>query len=139
MASIREQIMQKIVSVLNAGNIGGAVYRSRTDPVSREQSPAVIVQPVADSARQDSVPYLDWSLTVHVTLYVRGAGPDVQADPILTAINAALLADLTLGGLAMTILPQNVHFEFTDADSQVCVATSEYLITYRTNEQDLTQ
>lgn len=139
MASIREQIVQKIVAVLEAGNIGAPVDRSRTEAVSRGQSPRVIVLPGADMARQSSVPFLDWVLAVHVVVYVRGAEPDSLADPIITAAHAALMADESLGGLAMTILPAAVHFELADSDAAVCVATCEYRIQYRTSQQDLTQ
>ncbi|HQU04220.1 MAG TPA: hypothetical protein PLT25_05830 [Acidocella sp.] len=139
MASIRERILEKMVTVLNAGAIGAPVYRSRTDPVSRAQSPAVLIQPVSDTAKQVSVPYLDWELLTHVAVYVRGNAPDTLADPILTALNSALLADMSLGGLAMQIMPVSVHFEFSDSDTQLCVATCEYKIDYRTNQQDLTQ
>lgn len=138
MASIREQILTKIVSVLDAGNIGAPVDRSRTEAVSRGQSPRVIVLPGSDIARQVTVPYLDWALSVHVVVYVRGAEPDRLADPIITAAHAALMADETLGGLAMTILPASVHFELADSDATVCVATCEYRIQYRTSQQDLT-
>jgi len=139
MASIREQILAKIVTVLDAGNIGAAVDRSRTEAVSRQQSPRVIVLPGADVARQSTVPFLDWTLAVHVVVYVRGEAPDSVADPIITAAHAALMADETLGGLAMTILPAGVHFELADSDATVCVATCEYRIQYRTEQQDLTR
>ncbi len=138
MASVREQIIEKMVTLLNAGTIGAQVYRSRTDPISRGQSPAVVISPVADQAQQVSVPYLDWSLVVHIVVYVRGAAPDTAADPIVVAINKALLADMTLGGVAMTILPVSTHFAFSDTDAELCAATCEYKIEYRTNEVDLT-
>ncbi len=139
MTSIREQILAKMVTVLNAGAIGAQVYRSRTDPISRAQSPAVIIQPVSDTAKQVSIPYLDCELLTHVTVYVRGAAPDTLADPMLVAINSALLADQTLGGLVMLIMPMSTHFEFSDSDTELCVATCEYKIDYRTNQRDLTQ
>lgn len=138
MASIREQILTKIVSVLNAGNIGAPVDRSRTEAVSREQSPRVIVLPGSDVARQSTVPFLDWTMAVHVVVYVRGSQPDSLADPIIAAAHASLMADETLGGLAMTILPASVHFELVDSDATACVVTCEYRIQYRTSQQDIT-
>ncbi|MDE8343963.1 MAG: hypothetical protein POG24_09100 [Acidocella sp.] len=137
MATVREQILEKMVAVLNAGAIGAPVYRSRTDPVSRNQSPAVIISPVTDQATLVSIEFFEWSLTVHVVLYVRGPAPDVLADPIVAAIHAALMADMTLGNLVETIEPVSTHFEFSDTD--VCVATGEFKISYRTSQQDLTR
>lgn len=139
MSSRREQILAKMVALLEAGNIGAPVERSRTTAISRQQSPRVIVLPGADVASQSFIPYLHWSLTTHVVVYVRAPQPDVVADPMITAIHAALMTDETLGGLAMSILPASVHFEMLDTDQPACIATCTFTVTYRTTQQDLTQ
>jgi hypothetical protein len=137
--TVREEILFAMVTLLtDAVAVTPPVFRSRTDPISRGQSPAIVISPVSDQAQQVSVPYLDWSLIVHVIVYTRGDAPDTLADPIIVAINSTLLADMTLGGLAMTILPVSTHFAFSDTDAQLCAATCEYKIEYRTNEVDLT-
>ncbi len=138
MSSIREQILSAMVAQLNAGSIGAPVYRSRTEAISRAQSPAVVVSPVMDAAVQTVIPKLQWKLMVHVMVFTRGPSPDVLADPILTAANAALMADTTFGGLANIIVPSGVHFEFSDADAAVCVATAQFEVEYRTDMRDLT-
>ena len=138
MATLREQIVVAMVAAVNAGSIGATAYRSRTEALSRAQSPALIIEPVSDSAQQNVVPKLDWTLTVRGTLVVRGPAADVAADPIVQATHAALLADMTYGGLAMTTLPSTVQYQFSDADGGVCVVTMDYRVQYRTSEQDLT-
>lgn len=139
MSSRREQILAKMVALLEAGNVGAPVERSRTNAISRAQSPRVIVLASSDIASQPFVPYLHWALSAHVVVYVRGAEPDVLADPIITAAHAALMADQTLGGMVMNIMPASTHFELSDADDGACVATCTFTITYRTTQQDLTQ
>lgn len=139
MSSRREQILEKVVAVLKAGNIGAPVDRSRTMAISRGQSPRVIVLPSSDIASQSFIPYLHWTLSVHVVAYVRGITPDQLADPIIAAAHAALMADETLGGLVMSILPASTHFELLDGDEPTCVATCTFTVTYRTTQQDITQ
>lgn len=138
MATLREQIVAAMVTALNGAGTGAAIYRSRAVAVSRGQSPALIIEPVSDAATQNTVPKLDWLLTVRCTLFVRGPQPDVLADPIVQAAHAALLADMTLGGLAMTVLPTTAQYQFSDADDGVCVVTLDFQVQYRTSQQDLT-
>lgn len=139
MISIREQILTKIMTALEAGNIGAPVYRSRTEAVSRSQSPCVIMMPGSDTAMQVDMPFFDWTLSVHVVVYVRDKIADQKVDPFIIAIHAAILADETLGGLVMSVLPGTTHYQLTDADDTACVATCEFRVRYRTSQQDLTQ
>lgn len=138
MASVREQILEQIVQLLSAGSLGAGVYRSRTAAVSRAQTPAVIVRPAADAAVQTVMPKLQWTLLVQIEVITRGDTPDQLADPILVAMNSALMADITLGGLAIQTVPKAWRFHFHDGDEPIGVALAEYEIRYRTDERDLT-
>lgn len=138
MPSVRERIIEKAVATLQAAGIGATVYRSRTQAISRDQTPAVIVRPAADSASQTVMPKLQWSLQLIVEIITRGEQPDALADPVLVAANAALMADPTFGGLVIQIVPKDAQFHFTDADLPACYVVAGYEVRYRTDERDLT-
>jgi hypothetical protein len=118
--------------------VGSRIYRSRVEPMARAESPAIVVEPVSDTAQQNtSLPTLDWSLTVRVAVIVRGAIPDQIADPVVESLHAKLMADLTLGGVAIDVQPQSVNFEMVEADQPAGVISCDFLIRYRTSVTNL--
>jgi hypothetical protein len=139
MSTKREQILAAIRTALTGTTgVGTRIYRSRVEPMARAESPAIVVEPVSDTAEQNtSLPTLDWSLTVRISVIVRGAIPDQLADPIVESLHSKLMADLTLGGVAMDIRPQGVSFELVEADQPAGVISSDYLIRYRTANANL--
>lgn len=139
MTTRRETILAAVRTALtNTTNVGTRIYRSRVEPMARAESPAIVVEPVSDSAEQNtSLPTLDWSLTVRVAVIVRGAIPDQVADPIIESLHSKLMADLTLGGYAIDIQPQSVNFEMVEADQPAGVISCDYLIRYRTSVTNL--
>lgn len=140
MTTRRETILAAVATALaGTTGVGTRIYRSRVEPLARAESPAIVVEPVTDQAQQNtSLPTLDWSLTVRVAVIVRGNIPDQQADPIIESAHAKLMADLTLGGYAIDVQPQNVAFELMEADQPAGVISLDYLVRYRTNVADLT-
>ena len=140
MATKREQILSAIVTTL-AGTTGVStrIYRSRVEPMARQESPAIVVEPVVDQPQQNtSLPTLDWSLTVRVAVIVRGTVPDQQADATVQSLHAKLMADLTLGGYAIDVQPSLVNFEMVEADQPAGVISCDYVVRYRTQVADLT-
>jgi hypothetical protein len=139
MSTKREQILAAIRTALTGTTgVGTRIYRSRVEPMARAESPAIVVEPVSDTAEQNtSLPTLDWSLTVRVAVIVRGAIPDQLADPIVQDMHSKLMADLTLGGYAIDIQPQAVAFEMVEADQPAGVISCDYLIRYRTSVTNL--
>lgn len=139
MTTRRETILAAVRTALTGTtNVSTRIYRSRVEPMARAESPAIVVEPVSDSAEQNtSLPTLDWSLTVRVAVIVRGAIPDQVADPIIESLHAKLMADLTLGGYAIDIQPQSVNFEMVEADQPAGVISCDYLIRYRTSVTNL--
>jgi hypothetical protein len=140
MTTKRESILADIASSL-AGTVqvGTRIYRSRVVPLSRGESPAIVVEPVSDTAEQNtSLPTLDWSLTVRVSVICRGAVPDQQADPIVEDMHSKIVADLTLGGYAIDVQPESVSFEILDSDQPAGVISCTYVVRYRTSVADLT-
>jgi hypothetical protein len=139
MTTRRETILAAVASAL-AGTTGVStrIYRSRVEPMSRGESPAIVIEPVQDQAEQNtSLPTLDWSLTVRISVIVRGAIPDQLADPTVESLHSKLMADLTLGGYAIDVQPQGVNFELVEADQPAGVISCDYLIRYRTNVTNL--
>jgi len=139
MTTKRESILAAIATTL-AGTTGVStrIYRSRVEALARQESPAIVIEPINDTAQQNtSLPTLDWSLTVRVAVIVRGNIPDQQADPIIESLHSKLMADLTLGGYAIDIQPQGVGFEMVDADQPAGVISCDYLVQYRTSVSNL--
>ena len=139
MTTKRETILAAVRTALTGTTgVSTRIYRSRVEPMARAESPAIVIEPVNDTAQQNtSLPTLDWSLTVRVSVIVRGSIPDQLADPIVESLHAKLMADLTLGGVAIDVQPQAVTFELVEADQPAGVISCEYLIRYRTSVTNL--
>lgn len=137
--SKREQILAAIRTALTGTTgVGTRIYRSRVEPMARQESPAIVVEPLEDSAQQNtSLPTLDWSLTVRIAVVVRAAIPDQSADPIVESLHSRLMTDLTLGGRAMDIQPLRVEFQTVEADQPAGVVMCDYLVRYRTSVTNL--
>jgi hypothetical protein len=139
MTTKRETILAAIRTKLTGTTgVGTRIYRTRVEPIPREESPAIVVEPLSDTASQNtSLPTLDWSMTVRVSVIVRGAVPDQQADPIIESLHSKLMADLTLGGYAIDIQPIGVTFNFTEADGAAGEIQCDYRVLYRTSVANL--
>jgi len=135
----REQILAAIRTALTGtAQVSTRIYRSRVEPMARQESPAIVVEPIEDVAQQNtSLPTLDWSLTVRIAVVVRATIPDQAADPIVESLHSKLMADLTLGGLAMDIQPQRVEFQTVEADQPAGVVMCDYLVRYRSSVTNL--
>lgn len=140
MTTRRESILTAVRSALTGTTgVGTRIYRSRVTGLQRQESPAIVVEPISDTAEQNTaLPTLDWSLTVRVAVIVRGEVPDQQADATVESLHSKLMSDLTLGGYAIDIQPQSVSFDLLDADQPAGVISCDYLIRYRTTVADLT-
>lgn len=139
MTTKRETILAAVRTVLTgATGVSTRIYRSRVEPIAREESPAIVVEPLNDTASQNtSLPTLDWAMTVRVSVIVRGAVPDQLADPIIESLHGKLMADLTLGGYAIDIQPIGVTFNFAEADGAAGEIQCDYRVLYRTSVANL--
>lgn len=139
MTSKREQILARIVSNLtNTTGVGNRIYRSRIEPLSRSEAPAIIVEFVDDTAEmQLSLPYLNWRLTVQILVVTRGTIPDQLADPIIKSLHAKLMSDITLNNLAFDILPVSQSFQIVESDQPTGIVSCLYAVRYRTSLQTL--
>lgn len=140
MTTRRENILARIrTNLTGTTNVGARIYRSRVEPLARGESPAIVVEPISDTAEQNtSLPTLDWSLTVRIAVIVRGDVPDQIADPIIESLHSKVMADLTCNGYAFDVQPVGVNFELVEADQPAGVISCDYLVRYRTAVADLT-
>ena len=140
MTTRREQILSAITAALvGTTGVGSRIYRSRVEAFSRGESPAISLEPINDTpATNTSLPTLDWSLTVRFAVIVRGAIPDQLADPVVQSLHSKVMADPSLGGLAMDIIPSSVDWQLIEADQPAGVVLCDYVIRYRTSLTDLT-
>jgi len=139
MTTRRESIINNIVTAL-AGTTGVStrIYRSRVEALARAESPAIVVEPISDTAQENtSLPTLDWSLTVRIAVIVRGAAPDQLADATIQSLHGKVMADLTQGGYAMDTIPQDVNWQLIEADQPAGVVMCDYIIRYRTSLTNL--
>ena len=74
-----------------------------------------------------------------VMVIARGAVPDQAGDPIVCQVHTRLMADRTLGGLAMDIVPANVEPAFDSADRPSSLTLLTYEVRYRTSVEDIQQ
>ena len=138
MASRREQILAHVAAAL-AGTVqvGNRIYRSRVEAFSRDEAPAIVVEPGPDRAQEYSNCRIDWTLELIVAVYSRGQIPDQLADPIVVDVHSRLMADRSLGGLAIDIMPtlHDPQRDKADLTSQWMVLS--YQVRYRTTDSDL--
>ena len=140
MTTKRESILAAIRTALTGTTgVSTRIYRSRVEPLARGELPAIVVEPATDTAEQNtSLPTLDWTLTVRISVIVRGNVPDQLADPIVESLHAKVMADLTLGGHAYDVQPLAVSFDIVEADQPSGVISCDYAVKYRTRVADLT-
>lgn len=142
MSTVREQILVRIATTLaGTTGVGTRIYRSRHEAFARNEAPAIVIEPSTDQCQTPAVSHkrLDWTLSVTVAVYSRGNIPDQAADPTINSLHAKLLADRTLGGLALDILPVSVvpSFESSDVPSAWTVCT--FSVRYRTLIENISQ
>lgn len=139
MATKRESIMQALFTALTGTTgVSTRIYRSRVEPVARAESPALVLEPVNDTVEQNTcLPTLDHTLTVRVVVIVRANVPDQASDPIVQSLHGKIVADLSLGGLAIDVQPGPTEFTLEQADTPVGVIYCTYRVLYRTSVSDL--
>ena len=141
MTTKRESILSAIRTALTGTTgVGTRIYRSRVEPFSRGESPAIIVEPISDTPQQNtSLPTLDWTLRVRIVVIERANIPDQAADDTIEDLHSKIMADLTLGGLAIDVQPAQTTFQLLESDEPSGVIFCEYDVRYRSEVADLSQ
>ena len=67
--------MARLLTVLaNTTGVSTRIYRSRTVPLTRGESPALVLEPVSDTVEQNtSLPTLDHFLTVRIIDFLQSS------------------------------------------------------------------
>jgi hypothetical protein len=139
-ATKREQIMAAVATALvNTTGVGTRIYRSRVEAFSRNESPALVIEPGLDSAASEPVSTckIDWTFQLIIAVYTRGAIPDQVADPVIKSVHSKLMTDRTLGGLAMDLWPVSVEPQLASADLPALWTVLTYQVRYRSSITDL--
>lgn len=139
MPSIREQILNRIHTVTLPGTVqvGSRIYRSRAQAYARSEAPAITISPGEEKPANAprtigaSMCRLDNVLPVLIEVYVRGDVPDQLADPIGIDIHARMMADRTMGGLAIDVQPDGWRPDYEAADATAGWMGQKFLIRYR--------
>ena len=134
----RELILARLKS--NLDSISGAtIYRSRVEPLSKGETPAVIVEPISDQpVGTNFYDKLDWTLRVRVTTIVRAALPDDVSDTYSLQVHSLLMADQTVNSYALDLTPDRTDFNLMEADTPLGIITQDFLVRYRTSRTSLT-
>lgn len=141
-SSIREQILLAAFAAVRgpALALGATAHRSPTVAISREQSPALVMFAESESISERANDRVTRVLIVRLVALARAIppiAPETEADRLLVAAHAALMADVNLGGLALGIQEQDCDWEVEDADAIAAAIPARYAITYRTLASDL--
>lgn len=137
MSSRKEQIIAALASSLAATAGIGTVYRSRVEAFSRDEAPAMVIEPGPARCNPYSTCKLDWTLDVIVAIHTRGNIPDQQADPIQVSAHSLIMADRTIGGLAIDIIPSGDDPQRDKADLTSLWLVTTYQVRFRTLATDL--
>lgn len=142
MQSIRERILQTLAARLSpvAASHGASVWRTPTVAITREQCPALVLLPESESIGERANDRVTRELTLRITALARAVPPDLaetQADTLLCAAHAALMADANLDALALGVREIESEWEVDDADAVAASTSARYQITYRTLASDL--
>lgn len=110
----RNRIIAAIVALVD-GATALPTHRARTTPLA---SAGVLVRPVQETPTSPKTgSEIERSIRVGVSVVVWGTAPDAIADPHCEAIYAAIMADQTIGGLAIRITDGGTSWEIADSDN----------------------
>jgi len=139
MASKRERILAALKTTLaGTTGVGTRIYRSRAEPTTRSESPLIVLEWSSDQPDiRGTTGHIDWTLRIRVVVISRGKNPDNLADGTIESLHSKLLADPTVGGLAIDIRPSTTTFDVMEADQPAGVIVCEFEIDYRTSYASL--
>lgn len=142
MPSRAEQIIQAIVAVLTSPTMASVpaaqVYRD-LDRALDAAVPAALVVESGDEPAPDlatlGIAYR--TLGVRVTALVKGANPATLADAPMLEAYGRILADRTLGGLAVDISEGETQRQTNVLETGVAAVAKHYQVQYRTDAYSL--
>ena len=139
MTTIREQIIATIAETLaDTEGVEGRVWRSRREALARNEASAIVIEPSTEPRQVYAIHKLDASLELAVAVFARGNIPDQIADPIAADAHSRIMADRSVGGLAIDVIPGTVDWQRDGTDPLSLWMVSMYQIRYSTAIDDLT-
>ncbi len=140
MISRRELLIRAVMDCCQAAVVPASVLRQPTTAIARDQTPALILAIVSDAPVKRSNDRMERELEVRLTGYARDPTDGYAvADELLCKAHLALLADNTLGGLALSLTEMEADYQADDADVEAIAIPAFYRITYRTLVSDISQ
>ena len=133
----RELILARLKTNLDAIT-GATCYRSRVEPLTRAETPAIILEPVSDQPSEEFPTVLQWELRVKVTVIVRANTPDGSSDTYSQQVHNLIMSDPSVNGYALEINPDRVEFSLFEADVPLGIISMDFLIRYRSGRTNLT-
>ena len=134
----RELILARMKTNLDAIS-NATVYRSRVEPLSRSETPAIIIEPVEDNPTDTNFfDKLDWAMRVRVSTIVRAAVPDDDSDTYTQQLHLRLMADPTINSYPLHLTPDRTDFSLVEADIPLGIISQDFIVRYRTSRSDLT-
>lgn len=136
--SKREQIISAIeTATAGTDGISGRLFRGRPYPARLSEAPCIFLSWVNDLPAYGNLDDMDWMLTVRATVITRDDEADVAADPIIKSFHSLVMADRSLGGLAMDVLPGEQRMDIIEGDKPVGFLQALYLVKYRTDQNSM--
>ena len=141
--SVREQILQKIISLVTpvAAQHGAEVYRSPTVALAKDQVPAIVVFPEKEEPTDFKNNAVSRTLIVRIVALARGddsTQAEVEVDKMMVGVYLALRQELNLGGLCQMIREDEIEYEIEEADPVIATLPTRYKIEFRTRLDDPT-
>lgn len=138
--SRREQIIRNVITRCQAAISPTAVLRQPTIAIPREQTPVLLVAVLSDAPVTRSNDRMERELVLRIQSHARDPTDGYAvADDLLCRAHLALLADATLGGLALSLSEMEADYQMEDADVEAIAIPAIYRITYRTLVSDISQ
>ena len=139
MASVAEQIADAVVAKLTVPPMStvpaARVFRDVMRARRATELPAVAVETGDEvSPVRSLITKKDRRIEIQVSFIAKGDSPYTQCDPALVESHGRIIADLSLGGLAMDILEGPTYRTRDGVDSDYGEVKKTYVIEYRTDE-----
>lgn len=135
----RESILAAIKSSLTSvtGVSDASVFRSRVIAFARRELPAIVVEPLNDSAESPAIHRSVWTMTFQVAVLVRADTPETTADAIVESVHSKIMNSATVAALVDGIFPVAVDWTFADSDVPTGVVSMNFQVTYQTSLTDI--
>ena len=138
--SRREQIIRNVITRCQDAISPTGVLRQPTIAIPREQTPVLVVAVLSDAPVTRSNDRMERELVLRILAHARDPTDGYAvADDLLCRAHLALLADSTLGGLALSLAEMDADYQVEDADVEAIAIPAIYRITYRTLVSDISQ